>query len=75
MCDQKKKEFYTVSLAAFIIWLLCEIAFSIIATKDLIGWAGIGSLAFGVSWILFCVLVGAWVFHLSCLLLHKRKLN
>ena len=64
-----------VSLVAFIIWPLCEAAYSIIATKDLIGLVGIGSLAFRVGWILFCVLLGAWVFHLICCLLHKKKLQ
>lgn len=70
-----KREFYKVSLVAFIIWLLCEIACSVIAAKDLTGVLGIMDFAFRVGWILFCVLLGAWLFHLACFLLHKKKLQ
>ena len=72
---KKKKEFYTVSLVAFIIWLLCEITYSIIGAKDLLGAVGIGTLGFSISWILFCVLLGAWAAHLGCFLFRKKKLE
>jgi uncharacterized membrane protein YuzA (DUF378 family) len=70
-----KKEFYTVSLVALILWILCEIAVGVIGAKDLIGVLGIMDLAFRIGWILFCVLAGAWVFHFICFLLRKKKLK
>lgn len=72
---EKRKEFYTFSLVAFLIWLACEIATAVIAAKDQTNVPGIMDLSFRLGWVIFCVLSSAWLCHLICFLLHKKKLE
>ena len=66
-----KKAFYTISVSIVFAWLVCEIVNSMMLLKETSCFFGISILCFTLSWMLFCFLLGAWIFYLICFMLHK----
>jgi hypothetical protein len=70
-----KKEFYKTSVYAVFVWLICEIVYAIIFGMNILSLIGIAGFCFMLSWPLFCGLIGAWVLHLICFVLHKKVIE
>lgn len=68
-----KKTFYKTCVVVFLVWLICEIANSILLEKEIPGFYGISSLCFTLTWVLFCFLIGALILHFIYSVLHKKE--